>query len=67
MSFFMDAEVALGTKLLEIIYIVIGLLTIYTGIKNGRDEENPSRTGTAIFWASLGVVLAFGKIGRAHV
>ncbi|MDD4780611.1 MAG: DUF979 domain-containing protein [Tissierellia bacterium] len=61
MSFFMDAEVALGTKLLEIIYIVIGLLTLYTGIKNGLDEENPSRAGTAIFWCSLGVVLAFGR------
>lgn len=61
MSFFMDAEVALGTKLLEIIYMVIGLLTIYTGIKNGLDEENPSRAGTAIFWCSLGIVLSFGR------
>lgn len=61
MSFFMDAEVALGTKLLEVIFIVIGLITIYTGVKNITDKENPSRLGTGIFWCSLGVVLAFGR------
>ena len=26
-----------------------------------RDEENPSRVGTGIFWCVLGVVLAFGR------
>ena len=41
MSFFTSADFTLGQKLLEIIYIIIGLLTIYTGIKNIRDEENP--------------------------
>lgn len=61
MSFFIDADISLGTKVLEIIYIVIGLITIYTGIKNGLDEENPSRIGTAVFWSSLGIVLAFGR------
>lgn len=61
MTFFMDTEVALGTKLLEIIYIIIGLITLYTGIKNITDEENPSRLGTGIFWCSLGIVLAFGR------
>ena len=61
MSFFTSADFTLGQKLLEIIYIIIGLLTIYTGIKNARDEENPSRGGTAVFWCVLGVVLAFGR------
>ncbi len=61
MTFFMDTEVALGTKLLEIIYIIIGLITLYTGIKNIKDKENPSRLGTGFFWCSLGVVLAFGR------
>lgn len=61
MSFFTDPKVLLGTKLLEIIYIIIGLITIYTGVKNATDKENPSRAGTAIFWCTLGVVLAFGR------
>lgn len=61
MAFFMDAEVTLGTKLLELLYILTGLITIYTGVKNARDPENPSRTGTAIFWIILGVIIAFGR------
>ena len=32
MAFFMDAEVTLGTKLLELFYILTGLITIYTGV-----------------------------------
>jgi len=57
----MNAEIALGSKLLEVIYIVIGLITLYTGIKNAKDKDNPSRLGTATFWCSLGIVLAFGR------
>ena len=61
MSFFTSEDVTLGTKLLEVVYIVMGLITIYTGVKNACDKENPSRTGTAIFWCALGIVLAFGR------
>ena len=61
MSFFTSADITLGTKLLESVYIVMGLITIYTGVKNARDTENPSRAGTAVFWCTLGVVLAFGR------
>ena len=61
MKFFMDAEIALGPKLLEVIYIIMGLITLYTGIKNFSDKENPSNVGTGIFWCSLGIVLAFGR------
>lgn len=61
MSFFLDADVALGTKLLEVIYIIMGLISIYTGIKNLRDEENPSRVPTAIFWCAFGIILGFGR------
>lgn len=61
MSFFMDEGIILGTKLLEVIYIIMGLVAIYTGIKNLRDIENPSRFGTAVFWCALGIVIAFGR------
>ena len=60
MSFFTSSDITLGTMLLEVVYIVIGLITLYTGVKNARDKENPSRAGTAVFWCALGVVLAFG-------
>lgn len=61
MSFFMSADFTLGDKLLEVVYIVIGLITIYTGVKNAMDKENPSRLGTEVFWCSLGIVLGFGR------
>lgn len=61
MAFFQDPTVLLSAKLLEIVYIVCGLISIYAGIKNARDKENPARFGTAIFWCLLGVVLAFGR------
>lgn len=61
MSFFTSAEFTLGAKLLEIIYMVMGLTAIYTGVKNAMDKENPSRLGTGVFWCALGIVLTFGR------
>ncbi len=61
MSFFTSPDFTLGAKLLEIIYIVMGLIAIYTGVKNAADKENPSRVGTGVFWCVLGIVLAFGR------
>lgn len=49
-----------GSNLLNMVWVIIGLITIYAGIKNLLDKENPSRIGTAIFWCSFGVVCAFG-------
>lgn len=60
-SFFTNPEIALGTKLLEVIFIVMGLLCINTALKNLRDKENSSPLGTAIFWSALGVVLCIGR------
>ena len=58
MSFFMSADYSLSTKVMEIIYFIIGLLCIYCGVKNLKDKENPEPMGTFIFWAVLGIVLA---------
>lgn len=57
---FIQINPDLNTSLVNIVWILIGLITIYAGIKNLRDEENPSRVGTAIFWCTFGVVCAFG-------
>lgn len=61
MSFFLDPEVTMSNKLMEMIYIFIGLMVVYTAVKNLRDKENPSRIGTFAFWFILGIVLAFGR------
>ena len=46
---------------LNVVWVIIGLITIYAGIKNLLDKENPSRVGTAVFWCSFGVVCGFGS------
>ncbi len=61
MNFFMSPDISLGAKLLEVIYIIIGLITLYTGYKNFTDKENSSRVGTGVFWCALGIVITFGR------
>lgn len=60
-SFFSSADVTLSTKLLEVVYMVMGLLAIYTGVKNVCDKENSSRILTSIFWIVLGIIIGFGR------
>lgn len=60
-EFFTSAEIAIGTKLLEVEYIIMGLICFFVGLKNLKDKENPSPIGTGIFWISFGVVLACGR------
>ena len=61
MSFFTSADVTLASKVMEVIYIVMGLLCVYCGVKNLKDKNNPEPVGTCVFWAVLGIVLAFGR------
>ncbi|OJG75803.1 membrane protein [Enterococcus quebecensis] len=57
----MNSEVLLGEKLLEVLYILMGLILIYTGIKNLLDKTNQHRYGTAYFWCALGIVIGGGR------
>ena len=61
MSFFTSPDVTLANKVMEVIYIIIGLLCIYCGVKNLKDKENSEPVGTFIFWGVLGVVIALGR------
>ena len=61
MAFFTDPEITLMTKLLELVYISIGFICIYTAVRNFTDKNNPSPVGTAVFWSSIGIVIAFGR------
>ncbi|MCT1795961.1 DUF979 domain-containing protein [Helcococcus kunzii] len=61
LEFFNNPDIAIGTKLLEIVYFLIGLILIYVGINNLQDKENPKSATTALFWGLLGVVIAFGR------
>ena len=51
MSFFTSADVTLANKVMEVIYIIIGLLCINCGVKNLKDKENSEPVGTFMFWA----------------
>ena len=61
MEFFLDPTIKFGTKLLEVFYVLMGLMSIYAGVRNLRDKTNPARVGTFVFWCALGVVIAFGR------
>ena len=61
MEFFLSSEILLSTKLLEVVYIFMGIISIYTGFKNLLDKEHKNRFGTFIFWTFLGLVLSFGR------
>lgn len=61
LEFFNSSEVAIGTKVLEVVFFLIGMILIYVGISNLKDRENPDRFTTAMFWGLLGFVIAFGK------
>ena len=39
MDFFTNPDILLGDKLLEILYIVMGLVLIYTGVRNLTDTR----------------------------
>lgn len=57
---FIQMSADVSSVLLKIVWIVVGLTTIYAGIKNLLDKDNPSRIGTAIFWCAFGIVCALG-------
>lgn len=61
MDFFLSLDVLLSEKLLEIIYIIMGLIGIGTGVYNLLDRTNPHRFGTGFFWTILGIVIGFGR------
>ena len=61
MSFFMDPEVAMSNKLMEVIYMFIGFMVVYTAVKNLKDKENPNGVGRFTFWGVLGILVAFGR------
>lgn len=58
---FLQVPAMFNTIMLDVVWIIVGLIAFYAGIKNLLDKENPSRIGTAIFWCSFGVVTALGS------
>ena len=59
-EYFLSAEITLSDKLLEVLYLIIGLICIYTAIANLRDKRNQKRYGTFVFWCTLGLMFVLG-------
>ena len=47
--------------LLEIFYVVVGLLMYLVAFNVFRCKENQARIGTTLFWAILGTIFVFGS------
>lgn len=61
MEFFTSPDVKLMVKLLELVYMVIGVICLYAAYKNFKDTTNTSRIGTVVFWGSLGILMAVSR------
>ncbi|MCG8540779.1 MAG: DUF979 domain-containing protein [Clostridia bacterium] len=48
--------------LLEILYILAGLVSIITAIYALKDKKHPSPKGTALFWGIFGLIFILGKL-----
>ena len=59
-EYFLSAEITLSDKLLEVLYLIIGLICIYTAIANLRDKGNQKRYGTFVFWCTMGLMFVLG-------
>ena len=51
---------AISNMLLEIFYIIIGIMMLNTAVLTLRDKNHNAKIGTAIFWTLLGVIFVFG-------
>lgn len=49
------------STILEIMYVVGGVVAISAGVWALKDNNNPRRYGTALFWIFLGVIFVLGK------
>ncbi|WP_334331920.1 DUF979 domain-containing protein [Companilactobacillus sp. HBUAS59544] len=48
-------------NILEIFYVLIGLIMFFASIESFCDKENSARIGTGLFWLIMGVIFAVGK------
>lgn len=61
LAYFMDAEITVSAKLVQIMYVLSGLFSIYCGVRAWMKKDNKYYLPTGLFWSLLGVVVAFGQ------
>lgn len=50
----------ISNMLLEIFYIIIGIMMLNTAVLTLRDKNHKAKIGTSLFWALLGIIFIFG-------
>lgn len=53
----------LKTSLTELLYVLCGLVCFYSTYATIKDKNHPSKWPTALFWAILGFIFTFSRIG----
>ncbi len=61
LQFYMSSSVSFSDKCLEVMYFIIGFISVYVAFKNLMDKENKHNVGTFLFWFVFGILFAFGK------
>ena len=51
---------AISNMLLEIFYIIIGIMMLNTAVLTLKDKNHKAKIGTALFWTLLGIIFIFG-------
>ena len=51
---------AISNMLLEIFYIIIGIMMLNTAVLTLIDKNHKAKIGTSLFWALLGMIFIFG-------
>lgn len=52
----------LGNTLLQVFYVLVGLLMYLVAFNVAKDNSHKTRIGTTLFWAILGTIFAFGTL-----
>ena len=53
--------------LLELLYVLAGLVAIFAGSYALKDESHKNKLGTAAFWYLFGAIFIFGKYIPSHI
>ena len=51
---------AFSNMLLELFYIIIGIMMLNTAVVTLKDKNHKTKYGTALFWSLLGIIFIFG-------
>lgn len=61
MTFFLNPEISINDKLLELLFMVMGFMCLYVASKHLKNWRNPLSRTSFFFWGVLGTILAFGR------